>query len=213
MPLFNSLGLASRQRHQTRLGYAVNRFVVFCFSQFSSQFRDVKSQLEFCTILHEMILTKKFTDQQAKFIRYAADGMDLEQAAVASGYAPASALDAGGQLRRQPAIIAAIQIEVAKRLAFGSARSLRVLEEIRDDPTTDKRLRAAISKDLLTRAGHIGPKAVAAGAAGDTPLNEMTMDELRERAERLEGEIAARAKDVSSAKPAPKASQVVDDII
>jgi hypothetical protein len=39
------------------------------------------------------------------------------------------------------------------------------------------------------------------------------MPQLRELADKLEGEIAGRAKEVSSAKPAPSDTQAIDDII
>lgn len=161
---------------------------------------------------HEMVLSKTFTSQQAAFIRYAADGMELEQAAIASGYAPATAKDVGGQIRRQPAIIAAIQVEVAKRLAIGSAVSLKVLEDIRDN-SKDERLRVACAKDLLNRAGFIAPKATEASRGADKPLNDMSTTELRALADKLEGELADRAKPVSSASAAPIASQAIEDII
>jgi hypothetical protein len=39
------------------------------------------------------------------------------------------------------------------------------------------------------------------------------MGELRELADKLEGEISGRAKDVSSAKAAPTNAQALDDIM
>jgi hypothetical protein len=114
---------------------------------------------------------------------------------------------------QQPAIIATVQMGVARRLAIGSGAALRVLQEFTVDETLDKRLRFACAKTLLDRAGHIAPKAIAASTGASVPLNEMSMSDLRTLADKLEGEIAGRAKDVSSAKPAPSKAQTIEDIM
>ena len=114
---------------------------------------------------------------------------------------------------QQPAILATIQIAVARHLAVGAGAAVRVLQTFLVDETVDKRLRVVCAKTLLDRAGHIAPKAVAAGQGGEIPLNEMSMTDLRALADKLEGELATRAKPVSSANAAPDKPQAIDDII
>lgn len=161
----------------------------------------------------EMALTKEFTPSQQAFITEIAKGLDPEDAAIQSGYSPLSARVIAWDLLQQPQILAAVQIAVARQLAAAAPLALRVLKEFVADVTLDKRLRVVCAKTLLDRAGHIAPKAAAAGQAGDVPLNELSMADLRQLADKLEGEIAGRAKDVSSAKAAPRKPQAIEDII
>jgi hypothetical protein len=114
---------------------------------------------------------------------------------------------------RQPAILAAVQIGIARDLAIGAAKSNRLLQAVVEDTSADLRLRVVCARDILNRAGHIAPKAVAAGSTAAKPLNEMSMTELRELADKLEDELSGRAKDVSSATAAPVKPQALEDII
>lgn len=158
-------------------------------------------------------LAKTFTEQQQSFVALVSSGIDPTEAAAQSGYASNNGRVDAWRLMRQPAIVAAIHLEVARRLALGAPIALKFLQDTVQDSTVDKRLRAAIAKTLLDRAGYIPPRAAAPGNAGETPLNEMTMGELRTLADKLEGEIAGRAKPVSSASAAPKGTQAIEDII
>ena len=100
-------------------------------------------------------------------------------------------------------------MEMRRQLAMDAPKSFRVLREIRDDKTVSEKVRADCAKTLLDRAGHIAPKA-APEKPGEQPLHEMSTDELRALAGRLEDEIADRAKDVSSAIAAPEALEALD---
>jgi hypothetical protein len=161
----------------------------------------------------EIVLAHAFTDRQKVFIERAAAGIEFHEAGRQAGYSESDIPTAVWRLTQQPAIIAAIQISVARRLALGSGVALRVLNEFVADETLDKRLRVVCAKTLLDRAGHIAPKAVAASQNGAIPLNEMSMADLRQLADKLEGEIAGRAKDVSSANAAPERAQTIEDIM
>lgn len=161
----------------------------------------------------EIALVSKLTSQQAAFVQALILGGDKKSAAIIAGYAPEFANEIACGLVRQPQILAAVQIGVARDLSIGAVVANRVLQEFVADPSVDKRLRFACAKTILDRAGHIAPKAVAAGQAGELPLNEMSTTELRALADKLEGEISGRAKDVSSAKAAPRKPQVIEDIM
>lgn len=161
----------------------------------------------------ELAIEKDMTTRQKAFVGLAGSGIDLQEAAKQAGYSESDIPTAVARLLRDPAIIAAVQIDVAKRLAIGSGIALRVLQEFAVDDTLDKRLRVVCAKTLLDRAGHIAPKAVAAAQGGETPLNEMSMTDLRALADKLSGEIAGRAKVVNSAKAAPVKTQAFDDLI
>jgi hypothetical protein len=161
----------------------------------------------------EMELSRTLTTSQRAFVNEIAAGSDQSTAVIKSGYKSDSPATEAWRLLQQPHIVVAIQMAVARRLAIGSGLALRVLQDFAVDESVDKRLRVVCAKTLLDRAGHIAPKAAPGGAAGDVPLNELSMGDLRALADKLEGEIAGRAKEVSSAKLAPARPQTLDDIM
>jgi phage terminase small subunit len=161
----------------------------------------------------EKSLSKTLTSQQQAFVELSASGIDIALAAEYAGYSKDRAQEEGKRLLRDPAIITAVHVAMARELAISAPVALRVLREFAGDAAVDKRIRLAAAKTLLDRAGWIAPKAVAASQGGVVPLNEMNMTQLRELADKLEGEIAGRAKEVSSATVAPSDTQAIDDII
>lgn len=161
----------------------------------------------------EIALQHQFTPKQDAFASFVIDGIAPRAAAELAGYAKDSADLEAKRLLRHPAILAVVQVGIARRLAIGAPMALSVLQDFALDPSMHPKIRLDAAKTLLDRAGHIAPKAVAAGQAGDVPLNEMTMTDLRALADKLEGEIAGRAKDVSSAKRAAQKAQTIDDIM
>lgn len=161
----------------------------------------------------DLVLSKELTTSQQLFCELLAGGTEKHEAAKQAGYGTGNPFAEASRLLQQPQIIAAVQIGVAKRLAVGSGVALRVLQEFTADEQLDKRLRFACAKTLLDRAGHIAPKAAAVVQTGETPLNEMSMTDLRALADKLQGEIAGRAKEVKSAKPAPVKAQAFEDLV
>jgi hypothetical protein len=63
-------------------------------------------------------------------------------------------------------------------------------------------IRLGAAKTLLDRAGYIAPKAKDESVDRAKALNEMTTEELRAAADRLDAEIANRAKHVIGASVA-----------
>lgn len=161
----------------------------------------------------DIVLSHGLTAAQRVFVDRLAEGCDKSEAIIKAGYKDEKPEREAWRLLQQPQILAALQIQVARRLAVGAAVARKVLHDIMVDESVDKRLRAACAKDLLNRAGFIAPKAQEARKGAETPLNEMSTTELRALADKLEGEIAGRAKEVSSAKVAPRATQAIEDII
>lgn len=163
----------------------------------------------------EIALHHKFTEQQKAFASALVSGLSPVDSARAAGYTETTAPSAASTLMQQPAILAMVQIYAARELSLGAPGAIKLLRRFVDDAdgTWDPKIRLAAANSILNRAGHIAPKAAEQGKAGETPLNEMTMGELRDLADKLEGEIAGRAKEVSSTKPAPHVTQAIDDII
>jgi hypothetical protein len=161
----------------------------------------------------ELALTKDFTSLQKSFASFVGLGLDPTDAAIKSGYSPVSAKQIAHEMLQQPQMLAAVQIATARHLASAAPASLKLLRDVVASEKYDPRLRVVCARDILNRAGHIAPKAVAAGSTAAKPLNEMSMTELRELADKLEDELSGRAKDVSSATAAPVKPQALEDII
>lgn len=164
-------------------------------------------------VTQELIASKSLTAMQQAFIKEMVAGRDKNDAGLAAGYAAEHVNTIVWHLLQQPQIIVAIQIGVARDLAIGAAVANRVLQDFARDEKLDKRLRVVCAKTILDRAGHIAPKAAAAGQAGDVPLNEMSMTDLRALADKLEGEIAGRAKVVPAPSSASHKAQAIEDIL
>jgi phage terminase small subunit len=161
----------------------------------------------------DLAISKEFTPMQREFIEQVSRGVDPETAALAAGYTSESSKRVTYDMLRQPQILAAVQIAVARKLAIAAPIALKVLHDFAGDKTVDPRLRVVCARDILNRAGHIAPKAVAQVSNAAKPLNEMSMTELRELADKLEDELSGRAKDVSSATTAPVKPQALEDIM
>ena len=160
----------------------------------------------------DLIVSKAFTEKQRAFVRHVGEGLDLTVAAINAGYGQHSAREVAYSLMQQPAILLAVQIATARRLAIAAPVALRVLVDIAGDAGADKRLRVVCAKTLLDRAGHIAPRATAPQSGVETPLNEMSTTELRALADKLEGELAGRAAPVS-ASAAPAKAKTIDDLM
>lgn len=113
-------------------------------------------------------------------------------------------------LLKQPIILREFHSRVRAALQVDAGAARRVLLEIMHDPEASKAVRVKAADIVLSRAGVSAPKDGA--GAGDTPLNEMSTEQLRAVADKLETEIAARAQDVSGPAKDAKLAQV-DDLI
>lgn len=147
------------------------------------------------------LVEKGLTDKQAEFVRQVVSGTDFSTASLRAGYAESVC---GYTLAKRPYVAAAIHFEISRRLATEAAPlALSVALTLLRDQKTGARIRADLSLKLLQMAGHGAEKGRDTG--NDKPLAEMSPDELRgfidrnqAEIDRLEGELAARAKDVSA---------------
>jgi phage terminase small subunit len=139
------------------------------------------------------------TEQQRELVRcLVSEGRPPEEAAKLAGYHPKSVY----RTLRLPAVAAAISESIQLDLAaVGAPLAYRVAKSLLQDEQV-ARVRADLSMKILDRAGHIAPTRKESPA--QKALSEMSRDELasfidRNQAEidKIEGELAARAKDVS----------------
>jgi phage terminase small subunit len=129
------------------------------------------------------LATRHLTDLQSAFVaNYVATG-DPHKAALEAGYAPATARTAGTEILRVPHVAQAVARAVAQRLAMSAPMALAVIEELSSNPDISAKVRLDASKALL---------------------HEMTVEELKTLAARLENELAERATDVSDATLVPE---------
>ena len=127
------------------------------------------------------------------------EGKPPEEAAKLAGYHPKSAY----RTLRLPAVAAAISETIQLDLASVRAPlAYRVAKSLLQDESVSARVRADLAIKVLDRAGHIAP------TRKETPaqkaLSEMSREELaafidrnEKEIDRIEGELGARAKDVS----------------
>ena len=158
----------------------------------------------------------ELTDRHKEFLRLMLlGGLSPERAGEAAGFG------SGGHFSvlRTPAVAAALHEAVQAGLQADAPASLAVLRSIRDDEKAPAGVRSEIALKLLRLAGHVEP--TKADSTGDhRALSEMTSEELRQfiernqvEVDRLEGELAARAKPVSAPVVAPKESDVTPNFM
>lgn len=88
--------------------------------------------------------------------------------------------------------------------------AMKVISDLAGNPNTPEKLRLEASKAILDRAGHIAPRARSLNDAGQKTLGEMSLDELKATQERLNSELAARAKPVNAQPVTLDSSQDID---
>lgn len=138
---------------------------------------------------------------------------DWLEAAVQSGYTKRDQKDIAKQASQSPAILAAVHVEIGRRLVAGAAIGYRVLIEVakhEDDTTSGRKLRLEAAKELLKLGGHVGPRAKAADDGGSKQLHEMSLDDLKAHRDALSTMIADRAKGVNAPQVSVNDAQAID---
>jgi hypothetical protein len=160
----------------------------------------------------ELATKYNLTEKQALFVRYVSEGVDPTRAAEMAGYDSSNIHARVHELRRTPQVLAAIHAEVRRKLVALAPVALSTIEMIVKDETAPIKVRLDGAKTLLDRAGHIAPRAVVDKGTQELALHELSISELRSLADRLENELAARAKDVNRANDSSPETQSVDEI-
>ena len=155
------------------------------------------------------LTTRQLTDKQADFVRFHGQGMNGTQAAIACGFPKSSASQRAYELLHTPHVLAAISTAARRRLISDAPTSIRVLQYLRDNATSEK-VRVEAARTLLDRAGLIAPRAAAPDTSREVSLHEMSLADLRELAEKLESELAGRARDVGAPLAPAVESQPLD---
>jgi phage terminase small subunit len=153
-------------------------------------------------------MTRELTNRQSEFVAAFVESGDAHQAALSAGYAAATARTAGTDILGVRHIAQAVAVAVRERLVASAPMALRVIEMLMNNDTISPKVRLDAAKALLDRAGFVAPRPRNEAQTGDKALHEMSFDELREMAAKLEDEIAGRAKEVSDSPAEP-----VEDVL
>lgn len=126
-----------------------------------------------------------------------AQGNDVATSARAAGYSDAAS---GYRLLKRPAVAAAMRWELERMLSVEAApEAVALLRQVvtgKLGATPAVRVNAA--KAVLGVAGFVAPKAPEAPVQEDRELTDLTPTELRALINDLEGELAAKARDVTA---------------
>lgn len=134
-----------------------------------------------------------------------AAGLGRDLAAAGAGYGVCAAYS----MLQTPAVTQALSRRMRATLQNDAAPlAIKVLMELTRDETVHAAIRRSAARDLLDRAGYVPPKALEADV-NDKSIAAMPADELAALVNKLEGELASRAKDVS----APNAPGLDDDML
>lgn len=159
----------------------------------------------------ELLSGSSLTEMQAVFVRECSRGTPADVAASIAGYAQPQ--QTSYNLKSLPHIQAAIASEVRRFLMVEAApAAVRVMYDFMMDKDMDKKLRLAAAKTVADRAGYIAPKARDGKDLEGKSLTEMTAEEMREMAQRIQRELSDRAVVVIDHAPqqGASASQAID---
>lgn len=147
---------------------------------------------------------RELTNSQETFVELLAAGVGRDLAAAGAGYGQCAAYS----MLNTPAVTQAIARRMRATLQNDAAPlAIKVLMQLTRDETVHAAIRRSAARDLLDRAGYVPPKAADADVS-DKSIAAMPADELAALVNKLEGELASRAKDVS----APNAPAIDDEL-
>ena len=157
---------------------------------------------------------KSLTPQERNFVAWYVELGDANAAAVEAGYAGKSVKWKAevATLTRKPAILAALHAEIGRQLIADASVARRVAMKILTDEEVTPKVRSDLAIKILRLGGHVEPKQEQRDNVSDKSLAELSMQELRDRAEALERELSERAKPVISVKASANDEQPIDII-
>ena len=160
---------------------------------------------------HDVARLRHLTEQQAIFVRECSRGISAEDAARLAGYS--SPLQESYRLKAHAGVQAAIAQETRRFLYTEAApAAIKLLYDFMVDPKVDAKLRVTCAKTVADRAGFIAPKASNPNALEGKSLVDMTADEMKDMALRIQRELAERAAPIIDNAPSIErnGSQAID---
>ncbi|MEP3248055.1 MAG: hypothetical protein ABJN40_05950 [Sneathiella sp.] len=152
-------------------------------------------------------MDKKLTDKQLATLANLQTGMTFRDAMNEAGYSDKTTISAVNTEVFQDAL----REGTKQSLESLSLYAVKVAGEILASKTATDKARLDAARLVLDRAGYVAPKAPEASKPGEKSLHELSRQELADRAERLQNEIADRSKLVIDAPVnTPNPSEDVD---
>lgn len=152
-----------------------------------------------------MANTQGLSETFRKFLDAYCEFGTIARAAEVSGVSPSH----GHYILNRPSVQAALILEVKRRLLAAAPMAMRTMITLAESAVSE-RIRKEAAKDILDRAGFGTPKAREREEGAELTLTEMTIDQLKDLAGKLEDEISGRAKVVNAPANTDKATQATD---
>jgi phage terminase small subunit len=141
---------------------------------------------------------QELNTQQRAFVESFIEHGDARRAAKDAGYKETVIRTADLQMLGAPRVAFAITMAARSRLARAAPMALNTLEYLAEKAVSEK-VRLDASKAILDRAGLVPPAPPKEDPnMVEKPLHEMSTEELRALANKLENEIVGRATPVES---------------
>jgi len=155
---------------------------------------------------NRMLVAHELNAREREFASALVDGLNPNEAAARAGIPSGS----GHALARHVRVAAAVHMEVHRRLKVeGAPVGLAVLLSVAKNVNAPAGVRVDAAKTLLSRAGHIEPRAEA--AKPDTKdLSDMSQEELRKVIDQCESRLADQATPVNAPTHGLSPSQAID---
>jgi phage terminase small subunit len=157
------------------------------------------------------LVTRNLTEKQARFVEAYVNGRNITGAAIGAGYSEVTASQIGSALLRVPHVQAAVQAGVRHALALDAPLARRVLVDLAQDAHMNPKIRLEAAKTLLDRAGPVAPRPTTDKSTEHQALHEMSIEQLRALADKLEAELADRAMPVAPLEPVDPANSAQSD--
>ena len=150
--------------------------------------------------------------QEQLYVERVVETGDFDRSFIEAGFSQASPQwrKTAATLAQKPAVVLAIHKAISRRLVADAAVARRVAHELMTDPKVSEKVRADLAIKLMRMGGHVEPKHEMRDTTSDKSLAELSMQELRDRAEALERELSERAKPIISIKPSAADEQPID---
>lgn len=136
--------------------------------------------------------TSDLSEMEHAVLEHARRGVSLNVACELAGYS--NPTYAASRLRYSAKFQSALAAAVRRFLYSEAApAAINLMYEFMVDEKIEPKLRLACAKTIADRAGFIAPKAKDASSLENKSLVDMTADEMREMASRIQKELSERA--------------------
>lgn len=128
---------------------------------------------------------RELTEKQSAFVREFVRSGNATESAIAAGYSAESAAQRAYEVRHNPAVQEAINIELRRSVAELAPIAIQQAKLMLVDPATPPSVRLGLINSVCDRAGLAAPKADVVAPTVDKPLHQLSLAELEALAARI----------------------------